>query len=216
MFTDYLFNFMEFANVSTQNYTPLIATITGGVLTLITYIILTRSYKHYRIELLRVDSIHALVDVVAAIMASLGVMLTAYTKSTAIELLFTFILMLFVIHSMIEVFRNNIKTFTGGQLDTMLSIEIRKKLEEEINKDVSVVNVEARKLGSFYVVNVELAVDPDVTVLQLHRFRKRVVKVITGISELIYHVDVKFNPKYKWIEKRDRKISSHMKKHYKK
>lgn len=216
MFTGYLFSFMESASVSTQNYIPLVATITGGVLTLLAYITLTRSYKRYRIELLRVDSIHALVDVVAAVIASLGVVLTAYTRNTAIELLFTFILMLFVFHSMMEVFRNNIKTFTGGQLDAVLSMEIREKLEEEISRGINVVNVEARKLGSFYVVSVELAVDPDTTVLQIHRLRKRVVKVITGMSELIYHVDVKFNPKYKWEEKRNRKTPLHLKKHYKK
>ena len=58
---------------------------------------------------------------------------------------------------------------------------------------------------SFYVVSVELAVEPDTTVLELHRLRKRVIKTITGISELIYHVDVKFNPKYKWREKKARR-----------
>jgi divalent metal cation (Fe/Co/Zn/Cd) transporter len=70
---------------------------------------------------------------------------------------------------------------------------------------VEIINAEARKLGSFYVVSVELAVEPDTTVLELHRLRKRVIKTIAGISELIYHIDVKFNPKYKWREKRVRR-----------
>jgi cation diffusion facilitator family transporter len=205
LFTGYLFSFSETMGISTQNYTPLIATITGGALTVLTYTILSKSYRRYRIELLRVDSLHALLDVVASIVASLGVVLAAYTGSFAVEMLFTFILMLFVFHSMIEVFKNNIKAITGGQLNTDLSAEIRRRLKEEISRSVEIINAEARKLGSFYVVSVELAVEPDTTVLELHRLRKRVIKTITGISELIYHVDVKFNPKYKWREKKARR-----------
>jgi cation diffusion facilitator family transporter len=205
LFTGYLFSFSETTGISTQNYTPLIATITGGALTVLTYNILSRSYRRYRVELLRVDSLHALLDVVASIVASLGVALAAYTGSLAVEMLFTFILMLFVFHSMIEVFKNNIKAITGGQLNTELSAEIRRRLKEEISRSVEIINAEARKLGSFYVVSVELAVEPDTTVLELHRLRKRVIKTITGISELIYHIDVKFNPKYKWREKRVRR-----------
>jgi cation diffusion facilitator family transporter len=205
LFTGYLFSFSETMGISTQNYTPLIATITGGALTVLTYTILSKSYRRYRIELLRVDSLHALLDVVASIVASLGVALAAYTGSFAVEMLFTFILMLFVFHSMIEVFKNNIKAITGGQLNTELSAEIRRRLKEEISRSVEIINAEARKLGSFYVVSVELAVEPDTTVLELHRLRKRVIKTITGISELIYHVDVKFNPKYKWREKKARR-----------
>ena len=205
LFTGYLFSFSETMGISTQNYTPLIATITGGALTVLTYTILSKSYRRYRIELLRVDSLHALLDVVASIVASLGVVLAAYTGSFAVEMLFTFILMLFVFHSMIEVFKNNIKAITGGQLNTDLSAEIRRRLKEEISRGVEIISTEARKLGSFYVVSVELAVNPDTTVLELHRLRKRVIKTITGISELIYHVDVKFNPKYKLREKKTRR-----------
>jgi cation diffusion facilitator family transporter len=205
LFTGYLFSFSETMGISTQNYTPLIATITGGALTVLTYNILSRSYRRYRVELLRVDSLHALLDVVASIVASLGVALAAYTGSLAVEMLFTFILMLFVFHSMIEVFKNNIKAITGGQLNVELSAEIRRRLKEEISRSVEIINAEARRLGSFYVVSVELAVEPDTTVLELHRLRKRVIKTIAGISELIYHIDVKFNPKYKWREKRVRR-----------
>ena len=205
LFTGYLFSFSETTGISTKNYTPLIATITGGALTVLTYNILSRSYRRYRVELLRVDSLHALLDVVASIVASLGVVLAAYTGSLAVEMLFTFILMLFVFHSMIEVFKSGIKAFTGGQLNAELSAEIRRRLKEEISRSVEIINAEARKLGSFYVVSVELAVEPDTTVLELHRLRKRVIKTIAGISELIYHIDVKFNPKYKWREKRVRR-----------
>jgi cation diffusion facilitator family transporter len=205
LFTGYLFSFPETTGISTQNYTPLIATITGGALTVLTYTILSKSYRRYRVELLRVDSLHALLDVVASIVASLGIALAAYTGSLAVEMLFTFILMLFVFHSMIEVFKNNIKAITGGQLNTELSAEIKRRLKEEISRSVEIINAEARKLGSFYVVSVELAVEPDTTVLELHRLRKRVIRTIAGISELIYHIDVKFNPKYKWREKRVRR-----------
>lgn len=205
LFTGYLFSFSETTGISTQNYTPLIATITGGALTVFTYNILSRSYRRYRVELLRVDSLHALLDVVASIVASLGVVLAAYTGSLAVEMLFTFILMLFVFHSMIEVFKSGIKAFTGGQLNAELSAEIRRRLKEEISRGVEIISTEARKLGSFYVVSVELAVNPDTTVLELHRLRKRVIKTITGVSELIYHVDVKFNPKYKLREKKARR-----------
>ncbi len=198
MFADYLFGAYESASISTQSYTPLVATITGGVLTLLTYIILVKSYKKYQVELLRVDSIHALVDVVAAIMASLGVILTVYTKNLAVELLFTFILMLFVFHSLVEVFRNNIKAIMGGELDAELTMEIRKMLEEEIIRGASITSVEARKLGSFYVISIELEVDPDTTILEVHKLRRRLVRLIREKCELVYHLDVKFNPKYTW------------------
>jgi len=205
VFADYLFSLSESASVTTQEYTPLVATVSGGVLTVLAYSILSRAYRKYRIELLRVDSIHALVDTVAALMASLGVVLVVRTGSTAVELFFTFILMLFVFHSMIEVFKNNIKAFTGGQLDAELASRIAQRVKSELDKNASLLGVEARKLGSFYVVNVELEVDPDTTVLELHRLRERVVKTVLGVSELIYHVDVKYKPKYKRRVRRARR-----------
>lgn len=205
MFVDYLFNAYESVNISTQSYTPLVATITGGFLTLLTYIILKKSYKQYKVELLRVDSIHALVDVIAAVVASLGVILTVYTKNMAVEIFFTFILMLFVFHSLVEVFRNNIKAIMGGELNAELSLELKKKLEENINKNINIANIEARKLGSFYVVNIELEVDPDTTILEIHRLRRKVIKAITEKCDLVYHVDIRFNPKHTWRKRYLRK-----------
>jgi len=214
MFIDYLLSISGYASVSTQSYTPLVATITGGVLTLVTYIMLTKSYRRYRVELLRVDSIHALIDVVAAIMASLGVVLTVYTKNMAVELLFTFILMLFVFHSLVEVFRNNIKAIMGGELNAEMSMEIRKTLEDEISREASINSVEVRKLGSFYVVSVELEVDPDTTILEIHKLRKRLIRVVKEKCELVYHVDVKFNPKYVWKKKLNKKTVLEARKQY--
>lgn len=57
-------------------------------------------------------------------------------------------------------------------------------------------NVIARKLGSLFVAEVSLEVEPSVTILELHKIRKRVTGLVRRVSSVIYHVDVTFYPSY--------------------
>jgi len=193
-FIDYLSSVLETGSVSTSSLVPLTATTIGGVITLTMYIVQRRNYERYKVELLKVDSTHALIDFVASLLASLGIVLTFTTRSYTVELLFTFISMFFVVHSLIEVFKDTVKTLTGANIDYELRARVRELIMDGF-REVEIENVDARKIGSFYVISVKLLVDPDTTMREIHGLRKQIVRNITQLSELVYHVDVKFYPK---------------------
>jgi len=102
--------------------------------------------------------------------------------------------MFFVVHSLIEVFKDTVKTLTGANIDYELRARVRELIMDGF-REVEVENVDARKIGSFYVISVKLLVDPDTTMREIHELRKQIVRNITQLSELVYHVDVKFYPK---------------------
>ncbi|ADV65188.1 cation diffusion facilitator family transporter [Desulfurococcus mucosus DSM 2162] len=194
IFLDYISSTAE--GVSTRSLIPLVATLAGGVITVAMYIIQRRNYLRYRIELLRVDAAHALIDFIASILASIGIALTYWSGSHSVELLFTFMSMMFVVHSLFEVFKDIVRTLTGSNIDYELRARIKDSLIEDFS-NVEVGDVDARKIGSFYVVSAKILVDPDMTMREIHRLRKRIVRSITSCSELIYHVDVKFYPNHR-------------------
>lgn len=72
-----------------------------------------QNYLQYRIELLKFDSNHAFIDIASSLVTILGIVLTAYTNSYVVELLFTFALMVFIVQSLVEVLRDNIRAIMG-------------------------------------------------------------------------------------------------------
>lgn len=197
-FLDYLSSIVGIGKVSTSNLTPLIATVSGGVITLLMHVIQKRNYQRYKIELLKLDAQHALIDFIASILASLGIVLTYLSKNYSVELLFTFMSMIFVAHSLFEVFKDVVKTLSGANIDYELRARVKELLIDEYkNKNLEIEDVDARKIGSFYIVSVKILVDPDTTINEIHDLRRRITRSIRNSSELIYHVDVRFYPRYK-------------------
>jgi len=194
LFVDYLGAIAESGVPSYVGYLPLVATITGAAITGAVFLIERRSYLRYRVELLSFDSTHALVDLAASAMASAGIIVTATTGSYVAELLFTFVLMMFVAHSLLEVFKDNIKAITGSNRVPEIESYLIGRLSELNSERAKVRGVAVRKFGSLMLAEVSIDVNPKVSVLELHRIRERIVRVVRECSDLVYHVDVRFYP----------------------
>jgi len=191
-FVGYLGSVAESGIPPYVGYLPLVATITGAVITSAVFLIERRSYLSYRVELLSFNSTHALVDLAASAMASAGIVATATTGSYVVELLFTFVLMMFVAHSLLEVFKDNIKAITGSNRVPEMESYLVSRLSELSSERTKVRGVAVRKFGSLLLAEVSVDVNPRVSFLELHRTRKRIVRVVRECSDLIYHVDVRF------------------------
>ncbi|MEM0000385.1 MAG: cation transporter [Desulfurococcaceae archaeon] len=192
-FANYLVIEYSASSITTVNSLPAVGTAIGGVFTLLAFLVQKRNYERYGLEVLKVDYVHALLDLVASAVSTLGIAVVAYTHSANLEILFVFILMMFIVHSLVEVLKDVAKTVTGANVDHGLSMKLYKKLVEECH-DVVVNDVAARKIGSFYVVEAKIGVKPSTRISTVHRIRKKVVKIIQAESQLIYHVDVKIYP----------------------
>jgi divalent metal cation (Fe/Co/Zn/Cd) transporter len=100
---------------------------------------------------------------------------------------------MFIIHSLLEILRDIVKTITGSNIDYELSNRLLKKLVNEL-KGVYVEDIIARKIGSFYIVEARIGVDPYEKLVAIHKLRNKIVNTVIKESDLIYHVDVKFYP----------------------
>ncbi|MEM1700345.1 MAG: cation transporter [Desulfurococcaceae archaeon] len=193
VFVDYFINYrnQELSGV----YHPALSLVTalGAVLTATTMLIQKRKYEELKLEIVRIDYVHAVLDTFAAIIATLGILVVAFTQNSGFEALFTAVLTFFVFHSIIEVLRDTFRTVTGRNVDPDLKLRVFEKLVREL-ADVRVKNVDARKIGSFYIVSVHVGVDPRTTILEAYRIRSRIVDAVREISDLIYHVDVSISP----------------------
>jgi len=194
-FIDYLSNVAVAGRVSTTDMFSTIGTIAGFIDTLIVYLILRRGYHMYRLEILNIEKTHSLIDLVASTMSTLGIVFTVYTRSLAIELLFTFITMLFVAHSLIEILVDITLTLTGRNVDHALKAEILSILTQRF-QDVEFKNVDVRKTGSIYIISVDILVDPDKTIREVHKLRSLITRQVQSLTPHLSHVDVRFYPKF--------------------
>gem|GEM_PF-586356 len=175
---------------------PYLALVTGfgGSLTLITFYVERRAYKRLRTEILRADSTHALIDVVVAVIASIGIVITAYTRDSTVE----FVVVLFVLFAAIQTLGNlakdALKSILGFEADPQLKVLLISRLSELNRSGVKIGEVELRKMGTFYVAKIKIYLDPRITIGEAHRLRKTVNIICREVSDLIYHVDVMFYP----------------------
>jgi len=179
--------------VTTTSLAPVAATLLGGVFTLIAMVIQRRNYEEYGLEVLRADYMHALVDLVAAFAVTVGIVLVYHTGSEKLELFFVLVSSMFIVHSLLEILRDVVRTITGENVDYELSARLLKRLVNE-QKGFRVEDVVARRIGSFYIVEVKVRVDPREKLETLHRLRGRIARSVLEESSMIYHVDVRFYP----------------------
>ena len=208
----YIVSFVDYANnvvlnggstrVTTLNPFLSLVTFAGGLLTFYAFLILRKEYAKTRLEILRSEYTHALIDIAASIIASIGVIATALTRNPSVELLTIVAGLFFALHSIANVIEDSVRSIIGVEGDKELKYDIMSEISGLEN--VRIKNVDVRKIGSFYIVTVDLYVDPSATLLELNRLRTRIIKLCRSVSEMIYHVDVVFRPdleKYKSIKK---------------
>ena len=172
-----------------------IATGVGIAITLTSYFNLRSSYGRQGVELLRYESTHALMDSVASVAATVGILVSSITGSAALEILFTLILTVFIIHSVQGILQDSFRIITGETLDYKASLLIMNNIQDLVSRSGGAIKgVEARRLSSFYVVNIDVFLDPETTLREAYKLRRKIVKRVAGLSDTFYHVDVRFYP----------------------
>ncbi len=186
--------------VSTTNPYLALVTLFGGFITLIALLKQYRAYKELRLEILKVEYKHALLDTFSSFIATAGVVGTAFTRSLAIELTTIVLIAVFIVHSLASLAQDAVKTISGSGVDP----EIKYRIIEKLNRfeEFEVSKVDVRKVGSFYVVSITVSLDPNTTLLKIHKLRKKIIGACREVSELIYHVDVVFLPRRTWVRSR--------------
>ncbi|MEZ0393997.1 MAG: cation transporter [Desulfurococcaceae archaeon] len=179
--------------VSTTSYASAVGAGVGGALTAMTFLIQRRNYRKYGLEVLRVDYVHALVDTFASAVATAGIVAVAYTRSPGIEVLMVMATMMFAMHSLVEVLKDVVRTVSGSDVDHEMGFRVFRRLVEEF-PGVRVEDVVARRIGSFYAVEVRVEVDPDTRLSAAYRLRNRIARAVREESNMIYHVDVLVRP----------------------
>ncbi len=177
------------------SYHPLLASVTalGGVLTAIAAIVQRRRYSELRLEAIKVDYVHAAIDTLAAIVATMGVLVVSYTGNPSHEAFFIAILMFFVVHGVVEVLRDTFKTMSGRNVEPELKLKVFEKLVKSLGA-ISVRAVDARRIGSFYIVSIHVAVGPKTTVEEAYKLRNQIIDLVREVNDLVYHVDVYISP----------------------
>lgn len=196
-----------FASYSPQElsgaYHPLLALVTalGGLFTAIAMRAQKRRYERLGLKAIKIDYLHAVVDTFAAIVATIGILTISYTGNPGYEALFTALLTLFVFHGIVEVLRDTFRTITGRNVEVELKLRIFEKLVRYLER-VHVRSVDARRIGSFYIVSVHMEVDPESTIEEAYKLRNQVIGLIREESDLVYHIDVYISPHKKLRRRR--------------
>jgi len=177
------------------SYHPLLAIVTalGSAFTAIAAIVQRRRHSELRLEVIKVDYVHATIDTLAATVATTGILVVSYTGNPNHEAFFTSMLMFFVIHGVVQVLRDTFKTISGRNVEPELKLRIFEELVRSLGA-IYVKSVDARKIGSFYVVSIHVAVSPKTTVEEAYRLRNQIVSLVRELNDLVYHVDVYISP----------------------
>ena len=190
------------ASVTTTEPWLAIVSVAGMLLTLYSMRRLGRAYKKTGLEVLRAEYTHAMIDTVAASIVTIGILVTAITRSKSVELLTIIASLFFVFHSVVDVFEDAIRSLLGLNTDAELEYKLRTALAEKLGEGIRVKRVDVRKVGSFYVAKAELYVHPQTTITRLHKLRLRIIDTFREVNEMIYHVDVVFFPAREETSKR--------------
>lgn len=192
--TIYSYTETSFEPTTLNPYLALVTSV-GGILTFMIFIIERRAYQKLRTDILRIDYIHAIMDIAVAIVASLGIVLTAYTRSFVIELTIVLFVLFVAIQTLVNLVKEAIKSILGFEADPQLKLKLISKLSELNNENVRIGEVELRKMGTFYVVRINVYLDPRTTIREAHRLRRIINIMCREVLELIYHVDIIFYPR---------------------
>ncbi|MFZ8791950.1 MAG: hypothetical protein ACO2OS_06775 [Thermosphaera aggregans] len=71
-------------------------------------------------------------ETLSSLFATIGIVVTASTRSHSLEILSTVILLVFIIHSVLELFKDSFKVLTGSNVDPELTSKIMLALEKEL------------------------------------------------------------------------------------
>lgn len=194
-----------FAPTTTNPFLALV-TLFSGVLTILMYIVERRAYQKLKTEILKVDMTHAIIDLSVALVASIGIVLTAYTHNFIVELVVVLFVLFVALQTLIELCKEAIKSILGFEVDPNLKALLTSRLSKFNREDIKIGEIELRKMGTFYVAKVIVYLDPRITIGEAHKLRKFINIESREVSDLIHHVDVIFYPmkKYAYYRKKEK------------
>lgn len=167
---------------------PLIA---GGVMTYAIYLWEKGNYERLRLEILKADYVHARIDAVLSAASAASVLASNFLSIYMAEVAAVLAVYAYIVVEFSRLARDSIRGILGSPYrDEALESAIF-RVAEGLGKPL---NLKIRRAGSFLVVYLLVAADPDWTLGKIHRHRARVIRRIMRISPLIVHVDVKLVP----------------------
>jgi divalent metal cation (Fe/Co/Zn/Cd) transporter len=199
-FVDYINSFIAEPGTSITTANPFLAlaSLVGGALTFYTFTELRKAYIRTRLEILKAEYVHAIIDTVASALVTIGIIVTSFTQSKSAELLTVIASLFFTFHSITNIAEDSIKSVLGLNIDVELKYKLMSVLSERFAENMRIRSVDVRKIGSFYIAKAELYVHPHVTISKLHKMRLAIIRACREVNEMIYHVDVMFYPDTKY------------------
>ncbi|WP_338603904.1 cation transporter [Sulfolobus tengchongensis] len=155
--------------------------------------VIERRYRY--ISVVRNDMNHSLLDSATEIISGIGLIV----QSSLFTNLITIGIVLFTFSDIINQLKDTILSILGASYDSPLKFKLLNELRA---KNISVVNLYLRKLGSFYAVYAYIALPKDITLGKAYRIKKKAKRIISKYDNIVL-VDIKLIP---LAEKKKKKI----------
>ena len=144
-------------------------------------------------SMLRTMSAHMRNDMLISGTVLIGLLLTIYLEIGLIDRIIALAVSLFIMFDAGRIFMRSNTELMDGITDP----ELYNKLFETVNSVEGAHNphrTRARKIGSFYMINMDIEVDPDMCVKDAHDIAKRVENSIKADIENVYDVMIHVEP----------------------
>jgi len=202
----YLGSFIEgSAEPTTRNPRLALVVAAGGAANAGILYVERRAYERARLVSLKADLSHALVDFGATAAAAAGVLASSLSGDARAELASVLLVFVFALHGCTYLVSDVAVAMRGGRRSAELELKLLRELRSSGLPEPE--RVEVRQVGSFYVATVAFRLSPRATLLELHRLRRAVESACGRVSELVYHVDVLFLPRWRPGGRRPRRAS---------
>ncbi|MEX0988414.1 MAG: cation diffusion facilitator family transporter [Bacteroidales bacterium] len=149
--------------------------------------------KNHNSDMLKTMGIHMRNDMLISFTVLLGLLATIIFKIAVVDKIIALGISLFIMFEAIRIFLKSNTELMDGIEDS----DLYNKLFEAINKVEGAYNphrTRARKIGSSYMINLDIEVDPLMSVRTAHDIAKEVENVIKKNIENVYDVMVHVEP----------------------
>lgn len=149
--------------------------------------------KNTNSNMLVTMGIHMRNDMLISFSVLLGLLTTIYFQIAVIDKIIALIISIFIIYEAIKIFLKSNTELMDGIDDPNLYnklFEAVKKVEGAHNPH----RTRARKIGSRYMINLDIEVDPEMSVMNAHGIAKKVENIIKEDIKNVYDVMVHVEP----------------------
>ncbi|HKK61163.1 MAG TPA: cation diffusion facilitator family transporter [Bacteroidales bacterium] len=145
-------------------------------------------------NMLMTMGIHMRNDMLISLTVLISLIATIYLKIAIIDKIIALFISLFIMYEAVRIFmRTNIELMDGNEEPVLYEkiFEAIKTVDGASNPH----RTRVRKIGSLYMVNLDVEVDPGLTVKEAHDIAKKVENIIKSRLENVYDVMVHIEPR---------------------